>query len=164
MTKPYQPWQINHMIIDYNFGKKGVDQMDEAVEEFTCRRKTVRWPLLVFYNMLDIAANNTFILMKKGGSTSSKKQFLRYVSLQLVESYAKHRFRSNAYLQTSIKEAGQLFGFLPSPSVIPQASCKVNRCHVCHKNSRSKCASCGVFICLLHWHFVKSCVCLVCKN
>ena len=42
------------MILDYNFGKKGVDQFDQNIEEYTCRRKTVRWPLLLFFNMVDI--------------------------------------------------------------------------------------------------------------
>ena len=41
------------LIIDYNFGKKGVDQLDKAIEEFSCRWKTVRWPLLLFFNILD---------------------------------------------------------------------------------------------------------------
>ena len=42
------------MILDYNFGNKGVDQFDQNIEEYTCRRKTVRWPLLLFFNMVDI--------------------------------------------------------------------------------------------------------------
>jgi hypothetical protein len=36
------------LILDYNFGKKGVDQFDQNIEEFTCCRKTKRWPLLLF--------------------------------------------------------------------------------------------------------------------
>ena len=63
------------MIAHYNFGKKGVDQLDEEVEEFTCRRKTVRWPLLLFFNMLDISAFNAFVLMKKNGYRGSRNFF-----------------------------------------------------------------------------------------
>ena len=40
------------MILDHNKQKGGVDMFDENVEEFSCRRKTVRWPLLFFYNLL----------------------------------------------------------------------------------------------------------------
>jgi hypothetical protein len=55
------------LILDYNYGKKGVDQFDQNIEEFTCRRKTVRWPLLLFFNMLDVAAFNGYLLMKFDG-------------------------------------------------------------------------------------------------
>ena len=34
------------MILDYNQKKGGVDMCDENLEELSCRRKTVRWPLL----------------------------------------------------------------------------------------------------------------------
>ena len=34
------------MILDNNKRKGGVDMFDENLEEFSCRKKTVRWPLL----------------------------------------------------------------------------------------------------------------------
>ena len=42
------------MIMDYNDGKAGVDQLDENVEKVTCRRKAVRWPLNVLFNILGV--------------------------------------------------------------------------------------------------------------
>ena len=64
------------MILDYNQRKSDVDMFDENLEEFSCRRKTVRWPLLFVYNMLDAAANNSYILLKKFGTYfKSKKHF-----------------------------------------------------------------------------------------
>ena len=62
------------MILNYNQRKDGVDMFDENLEEFSCRRKTVRWPLLFFYNMLDAAANNSYILLKKSGRYSKSKK------------------------------------------------------------------------------------------
>ena len=35
-------------ILDYSQRKGGVDKFDENIEKFSCRRKTVRWPLLFF--------------------------------------------------------------------------------------------------------------------
>ena len=61
------------MILDNNQRKGVVDMFDENLEEFLCRRKTVRWPLLFFYNMVDAAANNAYILMKKCGKYSKSK-------------------------------------------------------------------------------------------
>lgn len=105
------------MIIDYNFGKKGVDQLDEEVEEFTCRRKTVRWPLLIFFNMLDVAAFNAFVLMKKEGYQGSRKSFLKNLRKQLATESAKKRFQRNKKLPTSVKEAASAYGFLRAPMV-----------------------------------------------
>ena len=65
------------IILYYNDEKKGNFTMDEAIEEFTCRRKTVRWPLLLFFNILDVAAYNAFLLMKKDGCKKTRKQFLK---------------------------------------------------------------------------------------
>ena len=59
-------------ILDYNRSKGGVDTMDENVEEFTVRRKTVRWPLLLFYNIIDVAINNAFIMSRKSNMNVTK--------------------------------------------------------------------------------------------
>ena len=73
------PQQHNkpELIIDYNFGKKDVDQFDENIEEFTYRRKTVRRPLLIFYNMLDVAAFDGYLLMKMDRHRDSRKVYLK---------------------------------------------------------------------------------------
>ncbi len=45
-------------IHDYNQTKGGVDTVNQCVENFTVRRICRRWPMVVFYNMTDIAAIN----------------------------------------------------------------------------------------------------------
>ena len=71
------------LVLDYNERKGGVDRFDQSIEEFT-RRKTVRWPLLFFYNMLDAAAINAYIIMKKADYRNSRKEFLTKLTLELV--------------------------------------------------------------------------------
>ena len=66
------------MTLDYNQRKREVDVFDENLEEFSCPRKTVRWPLLFFYNIIDAVANNAYILLRKAGEhKSSKNAFLK---------------------------------------------------------------------------------------
>ena len=62
------------MILDYNQRKDGVDMFHENLEKFSCRRKTVRWPLLFFYDMLVAAANNSYILLKNLGDIPNQKK------------------------------------------------------------------------------------------
>ena len=40
----------------YNQTKGGVDRLDQLLSAYTCKRKTNRWPLALFYNILDISA------------------------------------------------------------------------------------------------------------
>ena len=58
-----------------------MNRFDQSIEKFSCRRKTVRWPLLLFYNMLDAAALNAYMIMEKCEYKSSRKTFL---TLQLA--------------------------------------------------------------------------------
>ncbi|XP_050509073.1 piggyBac transposable element-derived protein 4-like, partial [Diabrotica virgifera virgifera] len=44
------------IILDYNSTKGAVDTLDQLVGTYTCKSKTNRWPMIVFYNMLDISA------------------------------------------------------------------------------------------------------------
>ena len=44
------------MILDYNQRKDGADMFEKNLEEFSCRRKTAKWPLLFFYSMVDAPA------------------------------------------------------------------------------------------------------------
>jgi hypothetical protein len=46
--------KIPQLFLDYNPGKSGVDMMDSGIEDFTCKRKTNRYPLIFFFNILDV--------------------------------------------------------------------------------------------------------------
>jgi hypothetical protein len=48
------------MILECNRSKGGVDNADKLVREYSCARRTSRWPLRLFMNMLDIGALNAF--------------------------------------------------------------------------------------------------------
>ena len=107
------------MILDYNQRKGGVDMFDENLEEFSCRRKTVRWPLLFFYNILDAAANNLYILLKKSGSYfKSKKAFLKHLMFQLATPAVEARQRLPNQKHTVRDAAAQLGFSIPFESSI----------------------------------------------
>ncbi|GFO14989.1 PiggyBac transposable element-derived protein 4 [Plakobranchus ocellatus] len=44
------------IMLDYNKTKGGVDAMDQMAYAFTTKRKTKRWPLVVFFNILDLSS------------------------------------------------------------------------------------------------------------
>lgn len=46
----------------YNSMKGGVDNMDKMLGEYTTKRITRRWPLALFYNMIDVCALAAYII------------------------------------------------------------------------------------------------------
>ncbi|KAJ4427801.1 hypothetical protein ANN_25454 [Periplaneta americana] len=50
------------MILDYNAAKEAVDTLDQVTYTYTCKRKTNRWPVIFFYNILDVSAYNAYVL------------------------------------------------------------------------------------------------------
>ena len=74
------PEKKPEVITYYNATKGGVDTMDQMVRWFTTKRKTRRWPMVIFYNMLDISALNTFIVwmsLNKENYTAKRGNRLR---------------------------------------------------------------------------------------
>ena len=72
----------------YNSTKFGVDVTDQMAKKYSVKYGSRRWPLHVFYNILDLAAINTWILYKEStGSCISRKDFLFQLSEELVSEY-----------------------------------------------------------------------------
>lgn len=75
----------------YNETKGGVDTMDQLCHTYSCSRKTRRWPLCLFYNLLNIIGINGMILLK--GSNTREKEiiinrrlFLKELAMALSET------------------------------------------------------------------------------
>ena len=128
------------MILDYNKQKEGVDMFDENVEEFSCRRKTVQWSLLFFYNLLDTATNNAYILLKKSGTyTCSNKVFLKNLTFDIAKPAIDTQLKL-ARQKESVKTAAIQMGFsltsVPAsqnPNTGASGSNQKTRCRECKK-------------------------------
>ena len=51
-----------HMIMYCNKYITGVDTMDRMVSRYTCHRRTQRWPLAMFFNILDVGALAAYLI------------------------------------------------------------------------------------------------------
>src|SRR5215470_15414339 len=49
----------------YNSTKGGVDAFDQMCSQYSCSRRTRRWPLCVFYGMLNATAINAYIIFSE---------------------------------------------------------------------------------------------------
>ena len=75
----------------YNKTKCGVDVVDSMTRLYSTKSANRRWPVAVWYGLLDIAALNAWILFKKNVSSSvSRKDFIANLSKQLISNLGNH--------------------------------------------------------------------------
>nr|XP_047127654.1 uncharacterized protein LOC124808547 [Hydra vulgaris] len=83
--------------LDYNSTKGGVDTLDQMVSTFSTKRMTRRWPMVIFYNILDISAVNAFVIWMHLNPTWNKQKthrrrvFLKELGKSLVANQLKSR-------------------------------------------------------------------------
>ena len=53
------------VILDYNACKGAVDTIDQMIGTYSCARTTRRWPMRLFFHLLDTAALNSYIIWTK---------------------------------------------------------------------------------------------------
>ncbi|KAJ8372706.1 hypothetical protein AAFF_G00277750 [Aldrovandia affinis] len=85
------------IILDYNRNKGGVDNLDKVTGTYTCKRMTARWPLAVFYNILDVSAYNAFVVWTEinpgwnNGKLYKRRLFLQELGRALVNPHIEQR-------------------------------------------------------------------------
>uniref|UniRef100_A0A1A8U1F2 PiggyBac transposable element-derived protein domain-containing protein n=1 Tax=Nothobranchius furzeri TaxID=105023 RepID=A0A1A8U1F2_NOTFU len=119
----------------YNRTRKAVDILDKTLQQFSSRAATRRWPVAVFYNILDIAALNAWVLYR---SCVDSKITRRAFILELCQE-----LRVEHVLCSSIPISSSL------PTVLitgKRRSCTIRR--KCAKNKTSKtCVKCLQPVC-----------------
>ncbi|UYV72184.1 hypothetical protein LAZ67_9002121 [Cordylochernes scorpioides] len=126
------------MIMFYNMTKGGVDMMDEMTATYNCARNSRRWPMVIFYSLLNIGAINSQIIHFANGNASkvkSRRHFLKTLSLDLIEEMVKVRtihtkssvftfsaetFQDLSEWMTAIQKVA--FGMAPSPTASASAT------------------------------------------
>lgn len=147
------------MIKQYNTTKGGVDQMDQLVSNYTCKRQTRRWPLVLFYNLLDIAALNGYLLYIQqhpdffSNITHRRRLFLD----KLVEELTTPMMlsRDQRRLPKSVTLALDLCGIAKQQEeTAPPDSKKRKRCYLCDRKHDKKtslcCVECSAAVCPSH--------------
>ena len=89
--------------------KIGVDPVDQMVGTYTCRRQTRRWPLKLFFNLLDVAALNAYTVYRQvhpdqQSNGGSRRRFLTDLANSLILPDMKTR-QKIPQLQKATKEA-----------------------------------------------------------
>ena len=122
----------------------------------------------LFYNIIDAAANNAYILLRKAGEYKPlKKAFLKKLTFDLAKP-AVGICLSLFNQKHSLRSAVVLMEF-PAPNVLAEPpntvkTRRIMRCIECRKLTRSRCDDCGRGVCPRHWQLIKTCKCGNCVS
>uniref|UniRef100_A0A3P9KCK2 PiggyBac transposable element-derived protein domain-containing protein n=1 Tax=Oryzias latipes TaxID=8090 RepID=A0A3P9KCK2_ORYLA len=133
-TKKKKP----NTVTDYNSMKCGVDVMDQMVREYSVRSGTRRWPVGVFYNMIDIAALNAYVLYQAcTGVKERRVDFLVELASELAQAHmgAEKSKKDNHLRQQP-----------PTPGKGKRAMCQVN-CRCKNNHATVRCVDCYKYTC-----------------
>ncbi|UYV80031.1 hypothetical protein LAZ67_18001471 [Cordylochernes scorpioides] len=88
------------MITFYNMTKGGVDLLDQKTSLFPVGQRTKRWPLCIFFELLNIAGINSKLLFDGDQSQNiykGRKDFQKALSLELVTEYRNTRSTTKSF-------------------------------------------------------------------
>ncbi|CAH1961038.1 unnamed protein product [Acanthoscelides obtectus] len=82
------------IILDYNRTKSGVDTVDQKCATYTTQRTTRRWPLAIFFRILDVTGINAeigFNNTKPTEESPRRRKFLNELGVSLMEHHMAER-------------------------------------------------------------------------
>nr|XP_022907230.1 piggyBac transposable element-derived protein 4-like [Onthophagus taurus] len=144
------------IILSYNQTKGAVDTVDKMCAAYSISRVTRRWPLALFFTLLNIAGINSQILYFTKHSTGNqcrRRIFLSNLAIALMKEQLIMRAQIislpkdiRAFLQISYMGAE-----CGTSETQPTQSKKRGRCKLCtNTNTTQKCCKCKQFICKKH--------------
>lgn len=156
-------------IIDfYNNTKYAVDILDKVLSDNDCKRSTRRWTLRMYFDYLNYAAHNSFVIFneKYNIENAIRLTYLEELSLELLENHV--RKRAVGHLHESVRgDIDNIMSYLNEKSEEAEEISRprnVNdnyRCTFCpsskKRKTRQKCDICHSSVC-------KHCLKLICPK
>lgn len=144
------------IITFYNHTKGGVDNLDKLCATYDVARNTRRWPMVIFYALLNVAGINSQIIYVANNpdiKSIERRQFLRKLSFDLTEEHLKRR-SMELNVPIPVRERRQEVAGTSQPTNRDAFITlgKRKRCYLCHADNKSKyyCFKCQKFVCLQH--------------
>lgn len=151
----------------YNETKGGVDTFDQMCALYSCSRKTNRWPLCVFFGIVNSALINSWIIYKANtgmgdGNKMKRRKYMHNLALQLIKESAEvrlntpkqHRSVKSIIQQVcEINPSGTSAGTGPSAAEMREPMVRCRKCQSkADKKTRFRCHSCKQPVCPSHYY------------
>lgn len=144
------------MISFYNRTKAGVDLLDMRCAVFSSSRKTRRWPLAVFYRLINICSVNSYIVfMSYNGTPMMMKRFdfMKSLGKDLIVPHLRRRLTITNLPRDLRMEINTILGInAPVAEDVPDDRLpKRKTCEKCppgsDRKTQHKCIKCKLAIC-----------------
>lgn len=123
----------------YNRTKVGVDVLDQMARKYSVKAPTRRWPVAVFYNILDMAAINASILFRK---CTAERMSRRNFIMQLAKDLRSDHMKAKA-TQMMVREPGRTH---EQQQMGRRRQCQVRR-HCTKNKTKDTCGKCHKVVC-----------------
>lgn len=138
----------------YNLTKCGVDVADELSASYNACRNSKKWPLTIFYSILNMSAINGAIIYRINSNSNQKRRhYLKNLGLALVSDHLKTRQNVTRLPRDVRKKIGIFTEQSSEEPPIKRPNVR-KRCQVCPANKDRKtnhtCQSCNKYICPEH--------------
>lgn len=143
----------------YNKTKGGVDVLDQMCAHYSTSRKTRRWPVCMFFGIINIAIVNAFILYKLSGKAISREDrirrlFMHHLAHDMAKAWAMQRLQNPSLSKSLVATITSCFKVVEIIHQRPPAPGK-KRCRLCPWKTASKCktvcAGCNNNTCPRHY-------------
>lgn len=129
-------------------------RFDNGSTTFTTSRRTRRWPMAMYFGILNIAGVNSHVLHSafRDNSSLSRSDFLKGLSRQLCEPYLSERLLNTRLPRELRVSIGRILNKPVKPSGQKVGPTKRKRCSLCPRSSDKKtevvCVNCNRHICV----------------
>lgn len=144
----------------YNKTKSAVDLVEEMCATYNTARNTQRWPMVIFYAMLNIAGiNSQVIYMGNQNAISSRRDFLKNLVINLTSENVTRRAEESRGLPRLLQQDLEKFKTSAVPEVQDVGSSDTKKRKLCapckhvskRRNTKYVCQRCEkVYLCLEH--------------
>lgn len=156
------------IIMEYNRTKSGVDTVDKMCVAYNVARNSRRWPLTVFFNLLNIAGiNSQIIYTMNTDEKQTRRSFLLSISTEMIKPQIMKRIHTTNIPRELGKRCAS-FLHCNEPSTSKDQCFEVEeekrprlgkgRCHLCPRKQDKKtqitCVKCHQFTCKSHQNIV----------
>ncbi len=131
-----QPHKKPLIIENHNETKGGVDRLNQMVSTLTCKRKTRRWPLALFFNMLDVSWVAAQVIWHcnfpdwEKHKNSRRRIFLTELVGALVSKHIQRRMANSKDLTRTAISALRTLGFHDMREKAPEPKAVKSRCYL----------------------------------
>uniref|UniRef100_A0A0K2TIZ0 Putative LOC100166252 [Acyrthosiphon pisum] n=1 Tax=Lepeophtheirus salmonis TaxID=72036 RepID=A0A0K2TIZ0_LEPSM len=156
------------IIYFYNSTKVGVDIVDQMVSNYSSSRSSRRWPLTIFFSLINIASVNSYVLyLHKNEKKLKRRLFIKEVAYELIKDNLLKRLH-NVHVPTKIrKRISEILNVdIPSSSPENLTIVSLKRCTLCGRSKdrkvKTRCNSCYDYVCSEHSQTTLKCN--ICKD